>query len=383
MNDPLTPFDIQPRTRIIFGVGGIERLGDLARELNAARVLLVSDPGVAAAGHTRRGEESLQRAGLETARFEEVQENPTTRHVEAGLRFARDRRIDLIVGLGGGSSMDCAKGINFLLTNGGTMSDYRGLGRAGRPLLPFIGVPTTAGTGSEAQSFALIADEATHQKMACGDPQAACCIALLDPALTLTQPERVTAMTGMDAIAHAVEAYVTRKRNPVSELFAREAWRLLEPNLEEVLKRPGDVDARGRMLLGAHWAGCAIENSMLGAAHACANPLTARFGVPHGLAVALMLPHVVRFNVPVAGALYRDLAEMAGLGHSDAGEALARRIESLADSCRLPRSLGDAGVREEVLPELAREAVTQWTGAFNPRSLAEGDFLALYQRAFE
>lgn len=375
-------FDFQPRTRVVFGTGSIDRLGELARELGVRRALVVSDPGIVGAGHTSRGIESLRKAGLEPFLFDQVQENPTTRHVDEGVRFARERGVDLIVGIGGGSSMDCAKGINFLLTNGGKMADYRGIGKAAKPMLPMIAVPTTAGTGSEAQSFALIADEVTHQKMACGDPKAACRIAILDPALTRTQPRRVTAMTGMDAIAHALETYVTTKRNPVSQTFSREAWRLLEPSLKTVLDEPDNLDARGRMLLGAHWAGCAIENSMLGAAHACANPLTARYAVPHGMAISLMLPHVIRLNAAAAVELYGQLARLAGLDGSDPARALAGRIEALVKTCGLPGSLCDLGVPEGDLSQLAQEASTQWTGTFNPRPIEEGDFLELYRQAF-
>src|SRR5207249_10078818 len=186
--------------------------------------------------------------------------------------------------VGGGSAMDCAKGINFLLTNGGRMADYQGFGKAKKPMLPSIGIPTTAGTGSEAQSFALIADEQTHMKMACGDRKAAFHIAILDPEVTVSQPAKVTAITGVDALSHAVESYVTTRRNPLSQLFAREAWRLLQANFEKVLRRPDNLEARSAMQLGAYLAGSAIETSMLGAAHALANPLTAHYGMTHGIA---------------------------------------------------------------------------------------------------
>src|SRR5262249_11761793 len=245
--------------------------------------------------------------GLQTFLFDGVEESPTTRHVRAGVEFARASRIDFIVAVGGGSSMDCAKGINFLLTNGGEMADYKGFGKATRPMLPSVRGPTTAGTGSEAQSYALIADEKSHIKMACGDRKAAFRAAILDPEVTLSQPPAVTAITGLDALTHAVESYVCTRRNPLSQTFSREAWRLLEANLETVLRTPGDLAARGAMQLGAHFAGVAIENSMLGASHACANPLTAHYGITHGVAVGVLLPHVIRFNGTVVAQLYGDL----------------------------------------------------------------------------
>src|ERR687889_80034 len=176
-------FDFQPRTRVIFGAGVVERLGELARELNFRRTLLVADHGLVASGHVNEAVEPLQNAGVEIIRFHDFESNPDSRMVENGTTFAAPLNIDSIIGLGGGSSLDCAKGINFLLTNGGSIGDYRGYGKAATPLLPMIGIPTTAGTGSEAQSYAVIADAQTHMKMACGDPSAAFRVALLDPSL--------------------------------------------------------------------------------------------------------------------------------------------------------------------------------------------------------
>ena len=268
MPAPETPIlDYQPRTRLIFGPGELARLGELAAGLGGHRVLLVTDAGIVAAGHAARAVAGLREAGLEVTVFDRVRENPTTADVDACLAVAREAGVDLLVGLGGGSSMDTAKGTNFLLTNGGEMRDYWGVGKATRPMLPLIAVPTTAGTGSECQCAALIADESTHQKMACLDPKAAARVALLDPELTVSMPTGVTAVTGIDAVAHAVETAVTRRRNPLSTLFSREAFRLCMGALPGVLRRPDDLGARGRMLLGAAFAVTAIENSMLGAAH--------------------------------------------------------------------------------------------------------------------
>jgi alcohol dehydrogenase len=228
-------FDFHPRTRIVFGPDKVDALGDLAGELGARRALVVTDPGVVKAGHAERGLAALRRAGIDTRLFSDVYENPNTDHVEAGLSLAKVLEPELIVGLGGGSAMDCAKGINFLYSNGGKMQDYAGVGKATRPMIPMIAVPTTAGTGSETQSFALISDAKTHIKMACGDKKASFRVALLDPKLTVTQPRRVTALTGIDAIAHAIETYVTKARNPASLAFSREAWRLLGGNFARVL----------------------------------------------------------------------------------------------------------------------------------------------------
>ena len=195
-------FDFELRTRVVFGSGSVDRVGVLSKELGT-RPLLVADHGLLEAGHVDRVSQILREGGLDPIPFHEFDVNPDTEMVERGVEFARTQAVDSIVGLGGGSSLDCAKGINFLLTNGGTMADYQGYGKAARPLLPMIAVPTTAGTGSEAQSYAVIADAATKLKMACGDPKAAFRVAILDPELTLSQPAAVTAAAGFDAIAHA------------------------------------------------------------------------------------------------------------------------------------------------------------------------------------
>jgi len=376
---PPPPFDYRPLNRVVFGPGSLQRLGELARELGGTRVLLVTDPHLEEAGHPQRAEASLRAAGLAVAVFDGVEENPTNRHVEEAARAARGHAADLLVAVGGGSAMDVAKGANFLATNGGTMADYQGFGKAAKPMLPSIGVPTTAGTGSEAQSFALIADESSHLKMACGDRKAAFRVAVLDPEVTLTQPRAVTAVTGLDSIAHALESYVTTKRNPLSQMFARHAWGLLHRNFERVLRHPHDLAARGEMQLGAHFAGAAIENSMLGCCHSCANPLTAHYGVTHGVAIGVMLPHVLRFNAAAVGPLYAELARDAGLG--DGAEALARRVAALARLAGLPTGLAECGVSREILPLLAEEASQQWTARFNPRPVGEADLLRLYEAA--
>ncbi|MCG8450385.1 MAG: iron-containing alcohol dehydrogenase [Pirellulales bacterium] len=377
--------DFPSPTRIVFGMGQIAALGKLARELTGGRVLVVSDPGIIAAGHTQRGVDSLVEAGLETLLFDGAAENPTTQHVGAGLKVAHEFKPDVIVGLGGGSSMDCAKGINFLYSCGGTMHDYWGIGKATGPLLPMIAVPTTAGTGSEAQSFALISDAETHVKMACGDKRAAFRTAILDPELTLTQPPRVAALSGFDALSHAVETKVTRKRNDVSRQLSREAWQRLAPNFLSVLQQPQDIAARGQMQWGACLAGMAIENSMLGAAHALANPLTAVYGIAHGEAVAMMLPHVVRFNGAECEASYQELlATTADEPNCPTGgsAALADFLREVANAAGLAAKLNQCGVERGRLPQLAEDAAKQWTASFNPIPVTSAELLRLYESAF-
>lgn len=367
--------------RVVAGAGALSGLGELVRAegAGAARVLVVTDPGIERAGHVTRALASLRAAGLVACVFDAVEENPTTRHVAAGLEVARRERVDFIVGLGGGSALDCAKGVNLLLTNGGEIKDYWGEDKTRAPLLASIAIPTTAGTGSEGQSFALISDPVTHQKMACGDrrlprdgglrPRAA----ILDEELTATQPRAVAAAAGIDALAHAVETAGTTRRCDVSLAFTRAAWERIGRSLAKALSEPEDAAARRDMLLGAHLAGCAIEFSMLGAAHACANPLTARFGIIHGRAVGVMLPHVVRYN---AGAGENPYAVLG-----DAGEVAELAASMLAVAGIAPR-LRDHGVAESELPALAADAARQWTATFNPVPVSGQELLAVYRAAW-
>lgn len=372
-------FSAAPNQRVIFGPGVVSLAGRLTAALPARRVLVVTDPGIAAAGHLEHLLGFLHAAGLDVHTFTEVCENPTTETVAACVAAAREAQVEALIGLGGGSSMDAAKGCNFILTNGGEMKDFWGMGKAARPLLPFVAIPTTAGTGSECQSFALISDAATHVKMACGDRKAAARVALLDPELTLTQPARVTRLTGIDALTHAIESAVCTRATAVSRACSRAAFALLAGAFEAVLHQPRDILARSKMLVGAALAGVAIENSMLGAAHSCANPLTARFGVAHGEAVGVMLAHVMRRNAASAEAA-GEYDMLAGFLGRTGGE-LADWFDHLLRKAGLPRNLSHYRIVCSDLPRLAEEAQTQWTAQFNPVSVAAGDFLELYRSA--
>lgn len=378
----MEPFTTRPSPRLVGGQGALRQLADCVKEIGGSHVLMVTDAGIVAAGHVERATRLLTEAGIAYTVYDGTHENPEEKDIGAAAAFARAVEVDCIVGFGGGSSMDTAKGCNFLLTNGGAMSDYKGYGLAKKPMLPFIAVPTTAGTGSECQSYAVISRDGSHEKMACGDPKALARFAILDPELTASMPQKVATLTALDALAHALETAVCTRRNPLSSAFSREAFLRIASSIEAVLSGTASLADRGEMLLGAAFSGLAIENSMLGAAHASANPLTARFGVIHGHAVALMLPHVMRFNSGDAGA--QDI-------YDHYGELLARRgyaqlpvidwVEKLLGLAGLP-GIEEAGVESTAIPQLAADASLQWTGQFNPRPVREEDFRALYEGAF-
>ncbi len=366
-------------TRLVFGSGELDRLGDLACDLGSCKVLIVTDAGLRGAGHVDRAIKSLDNAGVKSAVFDRVDPNPTSLHVEAGREVAAAEGVDCIVGLGGGSAMDCAKGVNFVVSNGGTMEDYWGNGKAVKPLLPSIGIPTTAGTGSEAQSYALIGHRTTGAKMACGDRKAKFRTVILDDTLTRSLPLDVAGVAGVDAISHAVESYVCTRSNPISRLLGREAWKLIDASFESTLTSD-DAAARGSMLLGSHIAGAAIEHSMLGAAHACANPLTVHYDVTHGIAVGLVLPHVMTFNAEHVGERYDELCP--GASGDEPGEALRRRIMELRTIASLPIRLSDCSVPRDSLDRLAGEASKQWTARFNPRPVTPAELLEFYEAAY-
>ncbi len=374
--DPVRSFEHAPGTQVRFGCGLLESVGEEAAKLGR-RAMLVTDPGLVKEGYEDRVIDSLEKAKVAVSVYDEVHQNPTTADVRRAVRAAKEADIDLLIGLGGGSSMDAAKGCNFILTNGGEMKDYWGKERASKPMLPLIAIPTTAGTGSECQSFALIADEHTHAKMACGDKKAAARVAILDPELTLSQPTKVTAVTAIDAASHVIESYVSKAANDISRSYALAGFQLLHDGIRRIAAEPGDLLGRARMQLAAAMAGTAIENSMLGAAHSLANPLTAHFDIIHGQAIAIALPPVIRRNAqaPEVSRLYDSLYP--------GDEALDTWVEARARDLHLATRLRDLpAVDENMIPTLATEAAKQWTAQFNPVELTEADFEQLYRECW-
>lgn len=381
-------FDHRSETRLVYAPGAVESLAALTEEYakKGSKVLVVTDSGLVKAGHAAKVQGLLEAGGFVVSVFDKVQENPSSVDVDACKDHALEfGEVDLLIGLGGGSSLDTARGCNFLLSNGGVMEDYWGYGKAPKDMLPLLAIPTTAGTGSECQSFALISHRESHAKMACGDPKAAARVAVLDPTLTTTQPREVTANTGLDALVHALETAVTKPRNPLSSLYARESFRLIHGHLETVLEQPENIESRGKMQLGAAFAGLAIENSMLGAAHSAANPLTSEYNVIHGQAVAIMAPGIMRYNCEEPGAAdaYAQLAKECLIAPGSASlaeacQALIDRVLQLIERAGLSLSLEAYGVEASKVEELARQAATQWTAQFNPRPIDEAAFRQLY-----
>lgn len=364
--DPAAPLEWTPRTEVVFGPGSLARLGDVASRLGIAHAFVVADPGVVSAGHAERALAALRGAGLAVSLFRDVAPDPDGAAVGRAADALQASGADGLVGLGGGSALDTAKMAALLAACGGRAAGYRGYGKATRPLPPMIGVPTTAGTGSEAQSYALVSDERTHEKIAIGDPGLAFRAAILDPDLVASAPARVLAASGFDAVAHAVETAVSTRRNAVSMAFTLGAFTLLARAFPRIVAHPEDGATRAAMVMGAHLAGRAVEASMLGAAHACANPLSARFGAPHGDALATVLPHVVRLNAGAGRDGYAALCAAAGWPAAEPAEVIAAWLEDAIATAGLPRSIAAFGAGAAALDTLAGEAAAQWTGTFNP-----------------
>ena len=375
--------DFQVTTQLLHGPGVVARLPEVVNAMGATSAVLVSDTALLRAGHVRRVESLLHQAGVKVHTFSDTCENPTDSDVQAAVKIISpwlSSNVDrpVVIALGGGSVIDTAKGATLIASVGGTMSAHRGWMRAtdaNLSLPSIVAIPTTAGTGSEVQSYALVRDDASKRKMACGLPGLCPTVAILDAELTLSCPLGATIFAGLDALTHAIETSVCTARHAFSLAMSHRAFALIRRSFETVVKCPDDLLARHDMLMGSCLAGLAIEHAMLGAAHALANPLSALFDVTHGRAVGLMLPAVIRFNAGDATAAtgYRELWP----GHD--ALALAQWVEEVLTLAGQPRCLSAVGVRETHLPALTEQALEQWTLQFNPRMMGCDEVMQVYR----
>ena len=387
----MLPFSFATTAQILCETGASRRLAELCRERGAQRVLIVTDPGISKLGLLADVLPGFARAELTVEVFDQVVADPPEAILLAAVEQARALKAQLIIGFGGGSSMDVAKLVALLAHPecSQALAQMYGVGNARGQRLPLILVPTTAGTGSEVTQISIITTGATT-KMGVVSPLLLPDLALLDAELTLGLPPAVTAATGIDAMVHAIEAYTSvLKKNPLSDLLAREALRLLAANLDEVVHNGGNREARQAMLLGSCLAGQAFANAPCAAVHALAYPLGGHFHIPHGLSNALVLPHVLAFNASAAAPLYAELAPLVLGERLQAGSAAQQTeqfIAALADfSVRsgLPTRLRDAGVPQDMLPTMARDAMLQQRLLVNnPREVNEAQALAIYQVAY-
>ena len=382
----MTELTFMTPPRIVCAPGGLARLGSLAAELGGTRAFIVTDPGLTRLGLGQRAVAALEAAGLSGTVFDRVEADPPYAVVRAAVAAARAAGADLVIGLGGGSSMDTAKVVALALNSDQSLDEMVGTEQATGTRLPLICVPTTAGTGSEVTFVSVLTGD-DGMKKAIYSAKLLPDIALLDAELTLGMPPHVTAAPALDAMVHAVEAYTSRTRkNPVSDALAVKALALLAGNFETVLTDGGNIAARSDMLLGSMMAGMAFVNASVGAVHALSYPLGARFHVPHGHSNALVMGPVFRFNIPAARAQYAELAAIVLPGRSfnsdkDAANAFVDRLEGMLTASGLPTRLSQLGVTAADIPAMAQEVTEKITRliATNPRDMTLDEVMALYR----
>jgi alcohol dehydrogenase class IV len=381
-------FEFQVRPRILYGPRSVHEVGFEARKLRAAQAVLVTDQGLVRAGLTGRIEAGLAGSGVTLSGiYDAVPPNSEVRFVDEGAAYARAAGCDVLIALGGGSVLDTAKGMNLLLTEGGALLDYEGAGLLTRPLRPLIAIPTTAGTGSEVTIAAVIRDEAQGLKLEFNSPFLMPDVAILDPELTFSLPPGLTASTGMDALTHAIESYLSTGTQPLSDALAIGAIKLIAANLHRAVQHGSDLEARSSMLLASNMAGIAFSNALLGIVHAMAHPCGGRFGIPHGVANSILLPYGMEYNLPACSARLADLAVALGVDrHGMDDEAAARAgiaaVRRLARDCGLASRLSEVGVPHDGLAQLAADSQGDAMMFTNPLYAGEEDVLALYERAF-
>jgi len=379
-----TTFFIPPVNLI--GDGCLNDAMQAIRGYGFRHALIVTDAGLARAGVAAKVAALLQEQDIEATIFSGAQPNPTVANVEAGLALLRDKGCDCVISLGGGSPHDCAKGIALVATNGGHIADYEGVDKSAKPQLPLIAINTTAGTASEMTRFCIITDQARHIKMAIVDRNVTPILSVNDASLMLAKPAALTAATGMDALTHAIEAYVSTAATPITDACALQAVRLIAANLRTAVTNGQDRHAREQMAYAQFLAGMAFNNASLGYVHAMAHQLGGFYDLPHGVCNAVLLPHVEAFNASVSAARLADIAaamgvEVAGKDADAAAQACLAAIRQLAADVNIPAGLTQLGVKEEDIPTLAANALKDACGLTNPRPASQAEIEAIFRGA--
>lgn len=385
--------------RVECGLGASNRVGERIRAMGVGSVLVVTDAGIRKAGLLDGIERSLHDAGLAYRIFDEVEPNPGAVTIEKGTAFVKERSCELVLAVGGGSSIDAAKAIAAMAVNPGSILDYEGVNKLPQPALPIVAIPTTAGTGSEARPAAIITNERTRFKTAILSPHLFPRLAILDAGLTLGLPRHITAATGMDALTHAIESFVSKQANPVSEALALQAMTIIADNIERAYTCGEDAACRERMLVASMMAGAAFAQSRLGNVHAISHTLGGIFGIPHGIANAVLLPYVMEFNLPacpdkfarIASALGRD-KEAIRPGEAavpaeaeaamEAAKAAVAAVRALNDALGIPRDIRALGVSLDRLEQMTADAMRSGNVLVNPRTTTAEDIRGIIVRAY-
>lgn len=370
----------------VYGVGALTLVGRYGKNFGARKALVVTDPGVIAAGWTARAIDSLAAEGIASEVFQDVSPNPKDHEVEAGVRFFRDTACDIIVAVGGGSPMDCAKGIGIAHANDMDVLDFEGVDEVPTPGPPLICVPTTAGSSADVSQFAILNDTGRQLKIAIISKTVVPDIALIDPETTITMPADLTAATGIDALVHAIEAYVSNASSPITDLHALAAISLLAGNLAEAIRNPMDIQVRNNMMEGSLLAGMAFSNASLGLVHAMAHSMGGLLDCPHGICNALLLNHVLAFNYPAAVERYDRIGDAMGLGLSAMPperrkDALVSGIVELRARAGIGTGIRAQGIRREDIRQLADKAFNDPCLATNPRTVGVKEIEEIYAAA--
>ena len=372
-------------TRILFGEGTVAETGPEARRLGARTALIVTDAGVRSAGLVDEVTRSLEKAGIVSVVTDTVSTNPTEAEVQAAAEAFNEAKADIVIGLGGGAPLDVAKLVRLATTHNLPLAEYDdaigGDSKITQAMPPMIALPTTAGTGSEVGRSAVVTIEATHRKTVIFSPRLIADVAILDPALTVSLPPHLTAATGFDALTHNIEAYCAKGDHPMADAIALEGIELIAKHLAQAVTDPKDLEARGAMLKASMMGAVAFQKG-LGACHSLAHPLGAELNMHHGLANALCLPAVLDFNRTAVTMRIARIARILGVKGTDV-ETLAfecsGKVRALRHEMGIPSGLGEAGVTEEQLPELAALAQADACHQLNPRPCTKDDMLALYR----
>lgn len=370
----------------VYGAGALTLIGRYAKNFGARKALVVTDPVLVRAGWVEKAISSLGAENIPSVVFQNITPNPKDHEVAAGVRFYQENGCNVIIAVGGGSPMDCAKGIGIAYSNGKNVLEFEGVDEVPMPGPPLICIPTTAGTSADVSQFSIITDTSRKVKIAIISKTVVPDVSLIDPEITTTMPSELTAATGMDALVHAVEAYVSNASSPVTDLTALAAIPLLVRNLIPAIENPQNIEYRNNMMMGSLLAGLAFSNASLGLVHAMAHSLGGLLDSPHGMCNALLLDHVVDFNYQVAPERYNQIGLAMGLkldelGQADCREALLKGIARLREGAGIKTTIGALGVAPKDISQLAFNAFNDPCLATNPREASVQDIERLYEKA--
>ncbi|MEX0335439.1 L-threonine dehydrogenase [Vibrio tubiashii] len=370
----------------LMGAGCLKDAADSIQSQGFKKGLIVTDKILSQIGMVKQVQDMLSERDVETVVFDGTQPNPTITNVNDGLSLLADNECDFVISLGGGSPHDCAKGIALVASNGGKIGDYEGVDQSAKPMLPLIAINTTAGTASEMTRFCIITDEERHIKMAIVDKHTTPLISVNDPELMLAKPASLTAATGMDALTHAVEAYVSIAATPITDAVAIKAIELIQAHLRKAVENGDDIEAREQMAYAQFMAGMAFNNASLGYVHAMAHQLGGFYDLPHGVCNAILLPHVQRYNAQVCPERLRDVAkamgvEVEGLSAEQGAEAAIDAIVALAKDVGIPAGIQELGAKSEDIPVLADNALKDACGFTNPKQATHEEISAIFEAA--